>query len=70
MKWVGLYLDKLVFSYGLLYVVVSRVTSRNGFRVLTAENGNDDHFHTKNIVYKERFNDLPKGNTYCSLKLF
>ena len=37
---------------------------------LFAENGNDYHFHTKNIVYKERFNDLPRGNTYCSLKLF
>ena len=49
---------------------VSRVTSRNDLRVLIVENGNADHFHTKNIVYKERFNDLPRGNTYCSLKLF
>ena len=31
---------------------------------------NDDHFHTKNIVYKEIFNDLPTGNTYYLLKLF
>ena len=49
---------------------VSRVTSRNGLRVLIVENGNDDHFHTKNIVYKEIFNDLPTCNTYYLLKLF
>ena len=70
LKCVGLYLERLVFSHGQLYVVVSRVTSRNGLRVLIAENDNDNHFHTKNIVYKEIFNDLPKGNTYYLLKLF
>ena len=70
LKCVGLYLDKPVFSHGQLYVAVSRVTSRNGLRVLIAENDNDDHFHTKNIVYKEIFNDLPTGNTYYLLKLF
>ena len=70
MKCVGLYLDKPVFSHGQLYVAVSRVTSRNGLKVLIAENDNDDHFHTKNIVYQEIFNDLPTGNTYYLLKLF
>ncbi|KAL0008392.1 hypothetical protein SO802_009894 [Lithocarpus litseifolius] len=66
LKCVGLYLDKPVFSHGQLYVAVSRVTSRNGLRILIAENDNDDHFHTKNIVYKEIFNDLPTGNTNSS----
>ncbi|KAL4609927.1 hypothetical protein ACB092_08G015800 [Castanea dentata] len=60
LKCVGLYLDKPVFCHGQLYVAVSRVTSRNGLRVLIAENDNDDHFHTKNIVYKKIFNDLPR----------
>ena len=63
LKCVGLYLERPVFSHGQLYVAVSRVTTRNGLRVLIAENDNGDHFHTKNIVYKEIFNDLPKGNT-------
>jgi ATP-dependent DNA helicase PIF1 len=31
---VGLYLDKPVFTHGQLYVVVSRVTSRSGLRIL------------------------------------
>ena len=70
MKCVGLYLDRLVFSHGQLYVAVSRVTSRNGLKVLIAENNNGDRFHTKNIVYEEIFNDLPKGSTYYLLKLF
>ena len=70
LKCVGLYLERPVFNHGQLYVVVSKVTSRNGLRVLIAENDNGDRFHTKNIVYKERFNDLLKGNKYYLLKLF
>ena len=67
---VGLYLDRPVFNHGQLYVAVSRVTSKDGLRILIVENDNGDRFHTKNIVYKEIFDNLPKGNTYCLLILF
>jgi len=59
---VGLFLSKPVFSHGQLYVAISRVTSRNGLRILIANTQDDDEFKTKNIVYKEIFNNLPRGN--------
>ena len=67
---VGLYLDRPVFSHGQLYVAVSRVTSKDDLRILIVENDYGDRFQTKNIVYKEIFDNLPKGNTYYMLKLF
>ena len=47
-----------------------KLQAEMALRVLIVENDNDDYFHTKNIVYKEIFNDLPTGNTYYLLKLF
>ena len=70
MQCVGLYLDRPVFNHGQLYVAVSKVTSKDGLRILIVENDYGDRFHTKNIVYKEIFDNWPKGNTYCLLKLF
>ena len=67
---VGLYLDRPVFSHGQLYVAVSRVTSKDDLRILIVENDYGDRFQTKNIVYKEIFDNLPKGNRYYMLKLF
>ena len=61
LKRVGLFLHKPIFYHGQLYVAVSRVTSRNGLRVLIAEKDYNDHFHTKNIVYKEIFSNLPSN---------
>ncbi|XP_075645520.1 uncharacterized protein LOC142616583 [Castanea sativa] len=63
---VGLYLDRLVFSHGQLYVAVSRVTSKDGLKILIVENDDTDRFHTKNIVYKEIFDNLPKGEYQLS----
>ena len=49
---VGLYLDRPVFSHGQLYVAVSRVTSKDGLRILIVENDYGDRFHTKNSLQR------------------
>jgi hypothetical protein len=54
-KNVGLYLPKQVFCHGQLYVALSRVTNKNGLKVLTCEDEDSDSNMTKNIVYKEIF---------------
>jgi ATP-dependent exoDNAse (exonuclease V) alpha subunit len=59
---VGLFLSKPVFSHGQLYVAISRFTSRNGLRIFIADTHDGDKFKTKNIVCKEIFKNLPRGN--------
>ncbi|XP_042031315.1 uncharacterized protein LOC121778095 [Salvia splendens] len=57
---VGLFLRKPVFSYGQLYVAISRVTSRAGLKILVCKHEDDDSRgdSTVNVVYKEVFQNL------------
>jgi ATP-dependent exoDNAse (exonuclease V) alpha subunit len=50
---VGLYLKKLVFTHGQLYVAVSRSTSRNGLRILIKNDDGSCGSQTRNVVYRE-----------------
>ncbi|XP_071727834.1 uncharacterized protein [Rutidosis leptorrhynchoides] len=50
---VGLYLRKLGFTHGKLYVAVSRVTTKKGLKVIILDNDGNDSNTTKNVVYKE-----------------
>ncbi|KAK1369075.1 ATP-dependent DNA helicase [Heracleum sosnowskyi] len=57
-KNVGLFLPKTVFSHGQVYVVVSRVTSPLGLKILCVDEAVQCAGYTKNVVYREIFNDL------------
>jgi ATP-dependent DNA helicase PIF1 len=52
---VGIYLNKQVFCHGQLYVALSRVTSKEGLKVLIDDNECQSEDIAKNIVYKEIF---------------
>ena len=55
---VGLYLSKPVFTHGQLYVALSRVTSREGLKILILNENSIPPFETKNITYGEVFENL------------
>ncbi|KAL4600853.1 hypothetical protein ACB092_11G229700 [Castanea dentata] len=52
--------DRPVFSHG----------HKDGLRILIVENDNGDRFHTKNIVYKEIFDNLPKVSYHNEVENF
>jgi ATP-dependent DNA helicase PIF1 len=50
---VGIYLKRPVFTHVLLYVAVSRSTSRNGLIILIENEDASCGSQTQNVVYKE-----------------
>ncbi|XP_057760736.1 uncharacterized protein LOC130981132 [Arachis stenosperma] len=55
---VGIYLPRPVFTHGQLYVALSRVTSKDGLRVLLQDHGHLEDNCTMNVVYREVFESL------------
>lgn len=50
---VGVYLPKPAFSHGQFYVAISRVTSREGLKVLALDESGMPTMQTRNIVNRE-----------------
>jgi ATP-dependent DNA helicase PIF1 len=51
LQHVVLFLRKPVFNHSQLYITISRVTSKNDLKLLSADTHYDDQYHTKDIVY-------------------
>ncbi|KAB2620831.1 hypothetical protein D8674_036512 [Pyrus ussuriensis x Pyrus communis] len=58
LKQVGLYLPEPVFTHGQLYVALSRVTSREGLKILITNGENSANNYTTNIVFKDVLQNL------------
>jgi len=64
-KHVGVYLPTPVFSHKQLYVAVSRVTSREGLKILITHEDSEDTNVTSNIIYEEVFRNV--GSNYMPM---
>jgi ATP-dependent DNA helicase PIF1 len=60
---VGVYLQKPVFTQGQLYVAISRVTSKDGLKILIEDEDGKCTNKTKNVVYREVFSGLHVQNS-------
>jgi ATP-dependent DNA helicase PIF1 len=70
LKNVGLYLPKQVFRHGQLYVALSRVTNKNGLKVLTFEDDYPEGNVAKKILFTRRsFNSKVHFSIYIVLKV-
>ncbi|KEH18324.1 PIF1 helicase, putative [Medicago truncatula] len=59
---VEIYLSIHVFSHGRLYVAISRVTSRDGLKMLTMDENVQDANVTSNVVYPKVFRNEGTNN--------
>jgi len=57
LKHVEVYLPTPIFSYGQLYVVISRVT-RKGLKILITNEDDEYDIVTSNVVYREVFRNV------------
>ena len=55
---VGIFLPRPVFSHGQLYVVISRVTSRKGLKILIVDDQGKPQRQTMNVVFLKRFSRI------------
>lgn len=56
---VRIYLPTLVFSHEQLYVVISRVRSKQGLKILALNKEGKCSNIVSNVVYKEVFENIP-----------
>ena len=68
LKHVGVYLPTPVFYHGQVYVVVSRVMSKEGLNILITDEDGEDTNVTSNVVYEEVFRLCDETTCQCTKK--